>query len=227
MIVDDRGQFVTQRVYPRLARVGLAMEKGEVFAEIAGRTVQLERRKGPGDRTVRVWNSELLACDLGDDVAESFSNFLGQPVRVVYMSDENRRFSNPERVPDQLVSFADGYPYLITNVGSLDDLNARASTSLGMERFRANVVVSGAPPWDEDNWATIEMGDLVLTLVKPCARCSMTTVDPVSGEFVGPEPLRTLSGFRRRDDGVMFGWNAVGPDTGTIRLGDEVVVSYR
>jgi hypothetical protein len=59
------------------------------------------------------------------------------------------------------------------------------------------------------------------TLVKPCARCIITTTDQRTGER-GKEPLRTLATYRSKGHKVMFGMNAVGDDTGTVRVGDLV-----
>lgn len=223
MVVDDRGQFLTQRSNPIMAQIRMRLESAGAVATLNGRDVLLERRAGEGDRDVTVWRSKLKACDVGDEAARAFSSFLNRAVRVVYMSDENVRWANPDNAGEgQRVSFADGYPYLITNTASLDDLNARANTSLEMERFRPNVVVTGATPWAEDSWERVESADVVLRLVKPCARCSMTTLDPENGTRTGPEPLRTLAEFRNWDGEVMFGWNAIGPAGGVIEVGQEL-----
>jgi MOSC domain len=91
---------------------------------------------------------------------------------------------------------ADGFPLLVATTASLEDLSRRAGATFEMERFRPNIVLSGSAAWEEDDWETLEVGDLSLRLVKPCSRCAITLVDPNTGER-GLEPLRTLATFRR------------------------------
>ena len=91
---------------------------------------------------------------------------------------------------------------------SLDDLNRRLEHDLTMRRFRPNLVVSGCDPYAEDNWRRLRIGDLVLRVAKPCSRCIIPTIDPLTGER-SAEPLRTLMGYRRRDNKVYFGQNLV------------------
>jgi len=109
---------------------------------------------------------------------------------------------------------------------SLADLNARlaarGAAPVGMERFRPNVVVAGAPPYAEDGWRALEANGVALALVKPCARCVITTVDPARGAAAGPEPLRTLAEYRRQGAKVLFAQNAVVRAGGTLREGDPV-----
>jgi uncharacterized protein YcbX len=91
-----------------------------------------------------------------------------------------------------------------------------------MERFRPNVVVAGAAaPYAEDGWGRVWAGEVALDLVKPCARCVMTTVDPETAHG-GAEPLRTLSGYRRVGSKVMFAQNALVRAGGALRVGDLV-----
>jgi uncharacterized protein YcbX len=60
--------------------------------------------------------------------------------------------------------------------------------------------------------------------VKRCARCVVTTIDPDTGE-AGPEPLRTLSTYRRTGNKVDFGMNLVASGTGILRIGDDIRLS--
>jgi uncharacterized protein YcbX len=108
-------------------------------------------------------------------------------------------------------AFSDGFPLLLVNQASLDDLSVRAGRALPVERFRPNLVVTGLPAWAEDELQVLQVGQVTLRLVKPCTRCSITTVDPVAGSFDGDEPLRTLRGFRHdaRVGGFTFGINMV------------------
>jgi uncharacterized protein len=103
------------------------------------------------------------------------------------------------------VSFADAYPMLLVGEASLSELNARLSIPVLIDRFRPNIVVSTQEPFVEDQWGEILAGTATLRGVKASARCSVPTIDQLTGESVGPEPVRTLSQFRRFGKGVYFG----------------------
>jgi uncharacterized protein len=138
------------------------------------------------------------------------------------MTDEvfrqvDQRFAEPQHH----TSFADGFPLLLISQGSLDDLNSRLDNPLPMSRFRPNLVVSGCPPYAEDGWLQICIGEMSLQLVKPCSRCRITTVDPQTGE-TGVEPLKTLASYRRRGNQVLFGQNLIHEQPGELRVGMSV-----
>jgi uncharacterized protein YcbX len=127
------------------------------------------------------------------------------------------------------MAFADGYPLLLATEESLADLNARiaagpraAEGNLSMTRFRPNLVVSGATPWEEDGWSRFRVGDATFLGVKGCARCAIPMTDPLTA-IRHKEPTATLARFRRWDGAVWFGMNLV-PETpgATLRVGDEI-----
>ncbi|MBK9164216.1 MAG: MOSC domain-containing protein [Acidobacteria bacterium] len=180
---------------------------------------------------------------------EWFSEVLGRNCQLVLMPESTERHVS-ERFDrgDDLVSFADGYPLLLIGEGSLAELNRRIAANstneadrvpLEMRRFRPNLVVSGTEPFEEDSWARIRVGEAIFRVVKPCARCAITTVDPDRGEFAGKEPLRTLASFRMAKDVfpdkleelgmepnyVLFGENLIPENPGVvIRVGDKLEV---
>jgi hypothetical protein len=93
-----------------------------------------------------------------------------------------------------------------------------------MTRFRPNLVVVGAEPWAEDDWRRIRVGDALFRVVKGCARCVITTIDPETADRE-KEPIRSLARIRRWDGVTWFAINLI-PDTpgAMIRVGDPVEV---
>ena len=116
------------------------------------------------------------------------------------------------------------FPLLVTSAASLDDLNGRLPAPIGMERFRANLVIAGAAPWAEDGWRHLRVGSAMFAVVKPCARCIMITTDQQTGtRDPASEPIRTLQRFRRDATGqVIFGQNLVPRSGGVVSVGDPV-----
>jgi len=231
MVVDPAGEFFTQRSHPKLATVWTDLLPGalELSApEVGAVQVPLVPPPAPSMR-VRVWSHVVDAIPASREADWFLSEYLGEPCRLVYMPDSTRRASNPQYAGDgeRLVGFADGYAYLAANTASLDDLNARLAAkghaALPMNRFRPNIVVSGAHAYAEDQWGELQVGEALLRAAKPCGRCEVTTTDQATGEVRGPEPLATLATYREsREFGVMFGLNLVAVRPGMIRVGDAV-----
>ncbi|MDK8465318.1 MOSC N-terminal beta barrel domain-containing protein [Marinobacter sp. SS13-12] len=223
MIVDADRQFVTQRSNPELARIGTRLEEGRVMVDIPGEG-EFSLVAGSEECHVRVWRDWTKAVYGGNEASDALSRYCGETFRFVFMPDETFRRVDASRVTEyRRVSFADGFPLLITNLASLEELNSRLQTAVEMRRFRPNIVVEGAAPWEEDEWKALSVNNIVFSLVKPCSRCVMTTVDPDRGvKAPDLQPLRELGTYRRTADGVIFGMNAVHESAGEIRVGSPV-----
>ena len=124
---------------------------------------------------------------------------------------------------DDIVGFADGFPLLVISDESLEDLNNRLEYPVLMNRFRPNLTISGGGAFVEDTLSKVMVKGIELDLVKPCARCVITTIDQETGDQ-GKEPLRTLAGFRKKNGKILFGQNGIFRGTGTLTVGAEVAV---
>jgi uncharacterized protein len=230
LLVDEDGRFVSQREEPSLARVVVTYGPGTIGVSAAGcpgRQIAAPAR-GAQLLKVTVWSSTVLAAAAGPEGDAWFSAYLGRRVRLVYLDDPTRRPVDPEYGRDgDVVSFADGYPLLLTSTGSLDELGRWLTEDGGqpvpMTRFRPSVVVTGAPPWAEDRWRRIRIGAVEFRIVKPCGRCVVTTTDQITGER-GPQPLKMLGRRRRFGQQLVFGQNMIPDGPGTIRAGDPVEI---
>ena len=228
MIVDAACRFMTQREWPAMAVIaanlvpgGLALSTG------SGRNIRVSLPDAAQPRVeVTIWKNRVPAVDCGPEVALWLSDVLGTPCRLVHMSEPaTARPADPDfATPADHVSFADGFPLLVTTRASLDDLNARLDRPVTMDRFRTNISVEGAEPWAEDGWQDLRVGDVRFAGVKDCSRCAVTTVDQDSGvRSEDNEPLRTLARFRRKAGGrIIFGQNLIPRRLGRISVGDAV-----
>lgn len=132
---------------------------------------------------------------------------------------------NPDYAIDHdIVSFASGYPYHMISEASVAHLNQLLDAPVPLDRFRPNIVIAGAPAFAEDAWQTIRINQQVFQVVKPCDRCAITTVDQVTGEVAGKEPLRTLARFRTVKQKVLFGQYLLAEMRGILRVGDRIQV---
>ncbi|MCB1445695.1 MAG: MOSC domain-containing protein [Rhizobiaceae bacterium] len=234
MVVDPAGMFITQRELQALAQVTAAEREGVLRLAKVGEADPVEATFDAARRMpVEVWNSRVTAAVADDATNDTLGRWLGRPVRLVHADAETRRACSAEWAGEGIeTGFADGYPVLVTTTGSLRLLNEATMEAgadmFGMERFRPNIVVDHPEPFAEDFWAAIEIGGIRFDLVKPCARCIMTTQDQLTGERGGPDPMPAMRKLRmsmdRRVPGVLFGWNAVPRATGRIRRDDAVSV---
>lgn len=240
MLTDIDGIFMTQREFPRMAliEVGVDHEALIIVADGFGR-MEIPLVPETGDmRQVTIWQSICPGEIYPTLTNEWFSDVLATNCQLVYMPDDSRRTVNPlfDRGND-VVSFADGYPLMVISEASLENLNSRLSEPLPMNRFRPNLVISGADAFEEDGWENIRMGDALFRSTKPCERCVITTVDQSKGVVAGKEPLKTLASYRQakivmperaaslgvNETAVLFGQNLIAESVGaTVRVGDAV-----
>jgi len=229
MIVGPPGSPLTQRELPRLALLrarggpsGLELrwEDGPAFE------VEFPPPGAPREAVV-IWGHRLILPRASAASATWLTDRLGTEASLLYMPDDVERPVNPRYAREgDRTALTDGYPLHLVGSGSMADLNSRLESDVGVERFRPNIYVRGSPPFEEDSWNEIRIGEVTFQVVKPCPRCAVTTVDPRSG-VRGKEPLATLSTYRKTPDGVMFGQNVIHDSPGRIRVGDPVTVISR
>lgn len=224
MIVAEDGTFLTQRSHPKLAQIEIDAVDGLRlnFEGTALNAVFGARRK-----TVRVWGDTLSARIADDAVNAHLSDFLGEPVCLVWMDAASDRQTAAGFGQPSQVSFADGFPYLITTTASLKALSETAGAPIPMDRFRPNIVIETDAPWLEDDWTALDIGGHLFDLVKPCTRCVVTTLDQQTGEQVGQSTMQAMIKTRARSGpwgkGVIFGMNAMARNPGgALRVGMAV-----
>ncbi|MGR9168945.1 MOSC domain-containing protein [Rhizobium sp. KDH_Rht_773_N] len=234
MVTDPDGHFITQRELPALARIDVRPEAGSFRLRMEGRPEIGVAPPHPDRRLdVTVWKSLVSAALADDDSNARLSQWLGREVKLVFFDAAARRTANAEWAGEGTpVTFADGYQILATTTGSLKALNAdlaaHAEGGVGMERFRPNIVIDTDEAWAEDRWAAIEIGGIRFDLVKPCARCIMTTQDQLTGSRDVANPMPAMGRIRmsgdRRVPGPLFGWNVTPRGTGRVAIGDAVTI---
>ncbi|MCO6511629.1 MAG: MOSC domain-containing protein [Aridibacter famidurans] len=223
MVTDDSGRFLTQREIPALSQIEASVDESslKLMAEGAGSVIFPVPNNAPMGR-VEVWRDECEAQDLGPGAAEWISEFLGAPCRLVRMPESGTRSLDPNYGIGK-VSFADGFPVLLASESSLEELNSRLTEGIPMNRFRPNFVVRGSRPFEEDSWNRIRIGKCEFRVVKPCARCVVTTIDQASGTKTGKEPLRTLAMFRKASEVIPATYAAFGLNPNDVLFGQNLI----
>ncbi len=242
MLVSGSGKFITQRQFPQLAKVKVEIIESNISLQIEDATLPpltFSPTLTGNLIEVDIWRDRLFAIDQGDAVAQWFQQLLNlepnKVCRLVRQSPEHLRLLESKYAinQEQSLTFADNYPIMLTASASLIELNQRiveihqqAKQAIPMNRFRPNIVVETTEPFVEDTWSVIQIGDIRFTVVKPCSRCIITTIDQQQGaKNQLKEPLNTLGTFRQlSEQGVMFGENMIPQNEGTIKVGDRLEV---
>lgn len=228
MVTTPEGKFLTQRERPQLAQIETAIRAGSlVLRKPQGSELTFALDMTGPEVEVTVWGDRCSAFDAGDEAAAWLTEHLGKPARLVRFDKRRKRPSEVKwtQGAEALNQFSDGFPWLLISQASLDELNTRLTRPLPMNRFRPNIVVDGLAPFGEDVVDEFIAGDVRLRVAKPCARCSITTTDQITGERTSEEPLKTLKEFRfdRGQRGVLFGQNMIL----SSGLGSELKVGQR
>lgn len=247
MVVDAQGAFLTQRELPRMALIQPQLKTHDMVLRAPGMlTLHIALDQVQEPVCVTIWDDEVKAYDMGPIAAQWFSDFLGVKARLVRFDPEEKRASSRQWTGDveALNQFSDGYPLLVLSEASLAGLNeklqAAGATAVGMARFRPNIVLgdlsgdNGLAPHDEDRLELLqiatEQGVVQLKPVKPCPRCPIPNIDPVTA-LSSPEVGDALQTYRqdpRLKGAVSFGMNAIvlqGNDH-LLRVGQSVTASY-
>ena len=251
MVVDEAGQFVSQRELPRMALIRPLMKHTEMVLRAPGMLalhIAYDRVEAPVQATV--WKDTVAAFDMGDVAAQWFSDFLNaerpagkpaQKLRLVRFDPEHKRLSSRQWTGDveAEVQFADGFALLVAGEGSVSELNERLAAgghaAVGIERFRPNIVLAGLESHDEDrvDMLHVHTGEGVAQLqpVKPCTRCPIPDIEPAtatSSPEVG-DTLRTYRADPRVDGAITFGMNLIVREgvEQLLKVGQTVGAYYR
>ncbi|WP_236578240.1 MOSC domain-containing protein [Streptomyces tendae] len=231
LVVDGKGVYRTQRRHPQLALV-----TPEVSPD--GSRMSLHHpdlaplsfavaRNGPR-RSVDLFGEPFRGIDQGPVVGEWLSQAVGEASRLVRVPPDHRRVTDGHTPGTS--GYADSSAVHLLSAASVALLNEKLRSAghpaVPMERFRPNIVVDGLEhAHTEDLLRRMTIGDCELGYAKLALRCVVTTVDQRTARRVGPEPLRTLAGYRRTKGGLALGAKFAVVRPGTVSVGDPVAVS--
>lgn len=223
MLIDPNGVFITGRTHPQLTQIDVqfSQKKLQVSAPAMDPLLIDPEQFSTVMLTSEIWSDKVDALHCHQDYDKWFSEYLQQPCQLIFFAENSERFVKNR---DTQVGFADGYPLLLINQASVDQLNSKLDKPVTPLHFRPNLVVKGDFPFVEDSWSHIKIGEVEFEVSKPCSRCLFINVDPKTGIAEQNEPLATLSKFRYHEGEIDFGQNLIPLNSGMIRAGDELQV---
>ncbi|XP_042235406.1 mitochondrial amidoxime-reducing component 1-like [Homarus americanus] len=251
MAVTAEGTLLPGRPSGRLRRVMTKIEGHVATLEAEGHTpITVDLEEITKERRIirtKIMGQPVQGVDCGDEVAEWLTKMINEgqmKVRLLYKGNvaEEREALNAEKFKfkqfrkTDKVYFANNTAYMMTTTASLENLNKCLDTPITMTQIRPNIEIVGTAPHDEDDWAFVKIGQTIFRKLKPCQRCMRMTMNPSTGDLhPKSEPLRTLRTYRKITeppvmvkawpDKVIFGANFGIDVTGTIRVGDKVLVA--
>lgn len=171
MVIDENGKIVTQREKPEMSQI-VTVSSGGVLEFNFGRQQLSSSPNFSALQSVTVnyrKEAPFEANDLGAYYNDAFSEWLGQPVRVVVSKPGVTRDLTTHHggFQKRQPGFHDEADILVVGENSHEDVM----------RFRPNIILSGLEPHEEDNIERIEVGNVVLQRVRPATRCAMVNVD--------------------------------------------------
>lgn len=225
MLVDSNGNFVSQRVQPRMSQIHTQLSSDSLVVSAQGFPhLQIPFADwGQNNLEVKLFGKSTQGVWLGSSYDQWFSDYLGGSFRLIRSPQQQSRETSGNHGPKTEILFADGYPFLLTNAATLAELNAKMESPISMARFRPNIVIEGCSANEEQNWKKIKIGNVEFLSVKPCTRCVVINIDPTTGNKSNTV-TKTLAGYRTREGQVIFGENLSHLKNGTIQVGDNVQV---
>lgn len=227
MLVDAAGNFLTQRNHSGLALFKVTSYHFPESFEVSylNHSIQIPVAASGSQLEAVIWNDTVKVQEVSPHCNDFFSRILQMDCRLVFFPETALRPVDPHFAinSSNQTSLSDGYPLLMLGQSSLADLNRRLAQPVGLERFRPNIVFTGAGPYAEDDFRAFSIGQVQMAGVKPCARCLVTTINQQTGKK-GSEPLATLATYRKRQNKVLFGMNVIPLTEGLISEGDKIVL---
>lgn len=239
VVLDPQGRRVSARECHALLGITVGLtDSGLRLTSRGGDTCEVVE-PGPGAPTVAVQISRLDRLALADQRASDWlSEVTERELRLAYLADEMAREIGAHhggRVGETM-SLADAGPILLVTEASVDRIRDLVTQESGeewlgrdeaIERFRPNVVVTGAGAFAEDSWQRIRIGGVTYRFGEQCDRCVMTTLDPRT-LMTEREPIRTLARHRSWAGNTWLGIRLVpelrSGDTGGIEVSEQVEV---
>lgn len=228
MLTDYHGKFITARQYPKLICFTPALIRDGVVIQAPdgkNKTIFFNQFSQQPQAT-EVWGNHFTSFIAPNEINQWLSDYLQRDIQLRWLGEySNRRVKH---YPDNPLSFADGYPFMLINEASLQSLQSRCQNTLSVHQFRPNLVVNGFSAFAEDSWKTIRIGDVIFDVIKPCSRCILTTFNPETGKkYSHGEPLSVLQQFRtnsQKPKDIDFGINLIARNNGIIRYGDNIEI---
>jgi len=167
--------------------------------------------------SVKQGNQQVAAASLADEADRTrIENYLWQllpalPAAPMLVRSPGGHFMDK---PDNVIS--------LINLATVRSLEEKWGVEIDPLRFRANLYIDGANPWEEFDWvgSDIRLGNAVFAVDRKNGRCGATNVNPATGrrDLDIPGSLRATFGHKN------LGIYLLVREGGEVAVGDSVLV---
>ncbi|EQB57013.1 MOSC domain-containing protein [Colletotrichum gloeosporioides Cg-14] len=200
-----------------------AVPEREVLLPVEFPTEKEIQERGYTYEDVRVWKEMVPALNMEKEIPKELSQYLGVSNKLaIFRVDPSKLREVYRCAPTKeeagfqtIVGFQDAYPLHLMNLSSLQQFDSEVPkdeelTQLDVRRFRSNIIVAGAPAYDEESWKHITFTQGTSKITAPAkfqvscrtVRCKLPNVDPATGIRHKVEPDRSLRKLRDVDEGA-------------------------
>ncbi|KAF6842098.1 MOSC domain-containing protein [Colletotrichum plurivorum] len=195
----------------------------EVLLPVKFPTAKEIEERGYAYEDVRIWNEVVTALNMEREIPNELRLYLGVSNKLaLFRSDPSKLREVYRCAPGKeeaghqpVVGFQDAYPLHMMNLTSLQEFDSKVPKDenlrqLDVGRFRSNIIIAGAPPYDEESWKHVTFTQGTSKTTTPAkfqvscrtVRCKLPNVDPDTGVRHGVEPDRSLRKLRNVDEGA-------------------------
>jgi GntR family transcriptional regulator / MocR family aminotransferase len=166
--------------------------------------------------TVTQGNRQLIAANLDDETDRA------KIEELVWQLVPSLR-SAPTLVRSQGGHFMDKPDNVISliNLATVRSLEAQWGVKIDPLRFRANLYIDGASPWEEFDWvgSDIRIGEALFRVDRRNGRCGATNVDPETGRRDLDIPTSLRAAFGHKELGIYL----IAREGGAVSVRDSVL----
>jgi uncharacterized protein YcbX len=227
MLINETNKFISLRKYPELALIDSDISDEDLILSYKGqhKTAQHSRNiKNPLIKT-SIWKSDVNVCEVFPTLGKWLSGIIGERIRIVELANTGRSKFLADTGQKIDLLFTDGYPVHIINEASVEHLSQLGEKDISPLRFRANIILSGLPAFEELKIDVIEGNDFKLKVVKPTKRCVVTNVNPYSG-LNDINLLQQMASLEANRSQVNFGIYAYPIKTGKVFSKEDLSITF-
>ncbi|KAI0457635.1 MOSC domain-containing protein [Xylaria acuta] len=181
------------------------------------------KEKGYAFEDIKIWKEVVTALNMSTELPKELMLYLGVSNKLGLFRIDPTKLRKVFRCApvkedagyQPVTGFQDAYPLHVITLNSLQKFSEDVPKDdqlkeIDVRRFRANIILSGVPAYDEETWVRARFkpgksglyNDAVFHVSCRTVRCKMPNVDPHTGERHPREPDRSLRALRDVDRGA-------------------------
>ncbi|KAI1175369.1 MOSC domain-containing protein [Nemania sp. FL0916] len=220
---EDGWRGLLSVLLAKLSRGVAAEPEMEILLPVDFPSAAEIKDKGYTFEDIKIWKEVVKALNMSTELPRELMLYLGVSNKLGLFRIDPAQLREVYRCAPHIdeagyqpvTGFQDAYPLHLITLNSLQQFSEEVPKDdqlqeLDVRRFRANIILSGVPAYDEETWkrARFKPGksglhnDAVFHVSCRTVRCKMPNVDPYTGDRHPREPDHSLRTLRDVDKGA-------------------------